>query len=113
MVIEVVAAEIGKCRGAYRQALASKLVTGSSVAQALQFVESGNAELGFVAFSQVVTAAAQHVWIVPAELYSPIRQDGVLLAHGQGNAAAEAFLAFLRSSEAQSMISEAGYGVAP
>lgn len=94
-------------------ALAPKLVTGASVAQALQFIDSGNAELGFVAFSQVVTAAPRHVWIVPEELHAPIRQDAVLLVHGQGNAAARAFLQFLQTPRARRMITAAGYGLPP
>ena len=90
-------------------ALAPKLVTGQNITQALQFVESGNAELGFVAASQV--AGKRGVWIVPADLYRPIRQDAVLLKAGQGNPAATAFLDFLRSDAAIAVIKAAGYDV--
>lgn len=87
--------------------LAPKLVIGQNITQALQFVESGNAELGFVAASQVVGKPS--VWLVPADLYGPIRQDAVLLKAGEGNPAATAFLDFLRSGAARSVIEAAGY----
>lgn len=92
-------------------ALAPKLVTGENITQTLQFVESGNAELGFVAASQVVGKAS--VWLVPAELHQPVRQDAVLLKAGEGNRAAEAFLRFLKSAEAKDLIRAAGYSVEP
>jgi molybdate transport system substrate-binding protein len=82
------------------ETLAPKLVTGENISQALQFVESGNAELGLLAASQV--AGKDNVWMVPAEFYEPIRQD----------AAAQGFLAFLKSPEAAAVIEAAGYAVA-
>ena len=90
-------------------AIAGKLVTGESITQTLQFVESGNAELGFVAASQVVGKAG--VWIVPAALYQPIRQDAVLLNFGAANPAATAFIDFLKSETAVAVIEAAGYVV--
>ena len=90
-------------------ALAPKLVTGQNITQTLQFVESGNAELGFVAASQVV--GKWRVWIVPADLHEPIRQDAVLLKAGEGNPAATAFLDFLKSDAAIAVIEAAGYVV--
>jgi molybdate transport system substrate-binding protein len=90
-------------------ALAPKLVTGTSIAQALQFVETGNAELGFVAASQVT--GKPNVWLVPAELHTPIAQGAVLLKTGESNPVASAFLSYLRSSEAIAIIEAAGYGV--
>ncbi|MGV8834165.1 MAG: molybdate ABC transporter substrate-binding protein [Devosia sp.] len=91
------------------EALAGKLVTGQNISQTLQFVDSGNAEVGFVAASQVSGRAG--VWLVPPGLYSPIEQDGVLLNLGASNPAAMAFLAFLRSGAAVAMIEAAGYRV--
>jgi molybdate transport system substrate-binding protein len=91
------------------KAITPKLVTGENITQALQFVESGNAELGFVAQSQVVGRAS--VWLVPPDLYQPIRQDAVLLKAGEANPAAAAFLQFLRSDAAVSVIEAAGYVV--
>jgi molybdate transport system substrate-binding protein len=93
------------------QTLAAKFVTGGNVSQALQFVESGNAELGFVALSQVLGKDQDLVWIVPAELYGPIRQNAVLLRAGQSNEAASAFLNFLKSPEAVAIIEQGGYAV--
>jgi molybdate transport system substrate-binding protein len=95
-------------------ALATKLVTGESIAQAFQFVSTGNAELGFVALSQVAQpgkpAAGSH-WLVPQNLYAEIRQDAVLLKAGEKNAAAAALLAYLKSPAAQELIRSFGYGI--
>ncbi len=87
-----------------------KLVQGNSIAQTFQFVSTGNAELGFVALAQVITDSAGSRWAVPAGLHKPIRQDAVMLRHGAGNAAATAFLKFLKGSEASTIIERYGYG---
>jgi molybdate transport system substrate-binding protein len=95
-------------------ALQPKLVQGDSIAQTLQFVATHNAELGFVALSQLSApgkpAGGSH-WLVPAELHEPIRQDAVLLKRGQDSEAARAALAFLRSAKAPAIIEAYGYGV--
>jgi molybdate transport system substrate-binding protein len=91
------------------EALAGKQVVGENISQALQFIESGNAELGFVALSQVIDRPASQVWHVPAALYAPIRQDAVLLKTGESEPAAQAFLAFLRSDEGKAIIAAYGY----
>lgn len=93
-------------------AVQNKLVLGENIAQTLQFVATGNAELGFVAFSQIQDsgkAPSGSFWLPPQSLYDPIRQDAVLLARGQGNAAARQFLEFLRSQPAREMIRAYGY----
>lgn len=92
-------------------ALTPKIVTGESIAQTVLFVESGSADLGFVALSQVVGKPENSFWIVPPDLYSPIRQDAVLLRAGEGNPGARAFLEFLRSNEATAIVSQFGYVV--
>jgi molybdate transport system substrate-binding protein len=92
--------------------LATKQVTGENISQTLQFVDSGNAELGFVALSQVIDKPAAEVWRVPAEDYQPILQDAVLLKAGESDPAAKAFLDFLRSDEATAIIESFGYEVA-
>jgi molybdate transport system substrate-binding protein len=93
-------------------ALAPKLVTGESVGQTLQFVDSGNAELGFVALSQVIDKPSEQVWIVPGELYRPNRQDAVLLKTGADDTVARTFLDFLGGDEAQAIIESYGYDLA-
>lgn len=89
--------------------LQPKLVEGATITQAYQFVETGNAELGFVALSQLTGPATGSRWLVPQELYSPIRQDAVLLKTGASNEAATGFIAFLRSPEARVIIEKYGY----
>src|SRR5690606_18222650 len=89
------------------EALEPKVVQGENISQTLQFVESGNAELGFVAASQVLGKGDQ--WLVPAELHEPIAQGAVLLKEGEGNPAAVAFIDFIRSGAAVAVIEAAGY----
>ena len=94
--------------------LQGRLVLGENIAQTYQFVASGNAELGFVALSQVQEAGKPGPgsrWLVPQALYDPIRQDAVLLARGSGNAAAKALLEFLRTPQAREAIRAAGYAL--
>ncbi len=91
------------------EALTPKLVTGESISQTLQFVDSGNAELGFVALSQVIDKPATQVWRVPGALYQPIAQDAVLLETGADNPVAQAFLDFLKSAEGKAIIARYGY----
>jgi molybdate transport system substrate-binding protein len=91
------------------ESLAPKLVIGENISQTLQFVDTGNAELGFVAASQIVGKASQ--WIVPAELHDPIVQDAVLLKTGEANPVASEFLEYLKSDGALAIIEGAGYTV--
>lgn len=95
-------------------ALGPRLVTAESIAQAYQFVLTGNAELGFMAWSQVVGAPGKPVpgshWRVPAALHAPILQDAVLLKSGENSAAAAALLAYLKSAPARAVIQAYGYG---
>lgn len=93
-----------------------RFVQGENIAQAFQFVSTGNAELGFVALSQVAVpgqAPRGSHWVVPERLYRPIRQDAVLLKRGEGQPAAEALMRFLRSAQARQIIQTWGYGLAP
>ncbi|MDF2766513.1 MAG: modA [Rhodospirillales bacterium] len=92
------------------EAVEPKLVRGEDIGQTYQFVASGNAELGFVALSQVLDASGSR-WEVPQDLYTPIRQQAALLEPGEGNAAAKALLDYLRSEPAREIIRAAGYGV--
>ena len=90
-------------------ALRPKLVKGSNIAQAYQFAQTGNAELGFVALSQVAGSKDGSRWEVPADLYAPIRQDAVLLKSGADSRTARAFLDFLKGPEAAAIIQKYGY----
>ena len=91
--------------------LKARIVQGSSITQAYQFTETGAAELGFVALSQVVDKPGGSRWIVPETLHDPIDQGAVLLSPGDKNPAARAFLAFLRGPEAKAIILRYGYTV--
>lgn len=91
--------------------LGPKLVTGQNVSQALQFVDSGNAEIGFVSLSQVIGKSESQFWLVPPEYYFPIRQDAVLLRPGEANEAALDFVAFLTSGTAHEIIGRYGYDI--
>ncbi|MCW5656685.1 MAG: molybdate ABC transporter substrate-binding protein [Burkholderiaceae bacterium] len=89
-----------------------RFVQGENIAQTFQFVSSGNADLGFVALSQVMKNGQVQqgsAWIVPADLHEPIRQDAVLLAHGKDNVAAQALLDHLKSDAARKVIRSYGY----
>lgn len=116
-----------------------KLVTAESIAQAYQFAFTGNAEVGFVALSQVIGAGPPRAderplggpppkaaggqsslpgkpvigsyWRVPANLYGEIRQDAVLLKAGEKNPAAAALLGYLKSETARKLIRDFGYGL--
>lgn len=90
----------------------NKFVTGENIAQTYQFVASGNAELGFVALSQVMLngkLSSGSAWLVPASLHSPIRQDAALLKRGENNAAARALLDYLNTPAALATIRSYGY----
>lgn len=96
------------------QMLEPKLVQGENIAQTYQFVSTGNAELGFVALSQVfkdgkITEGS--AWIVPAELHEPIRQDAVILKSCEGNAAASAFMDYLKRDTVKAIIRSFGYAI--
>lgn len=92
--------------------LQPKIVQGESITQTYQFVQSGNAELGFVALSQVIKdgkIGSGSGWIVPASMYATIRQDAVVTAAGKGKPAAEALMKYLKSDKAKAVIKPYGY----
>jgi len=101
-------------RLALTDALAEKQVTGENISQAYQFVTTGNAELGFVALSQVMNRDGPirgSLWRVPQELYDPIAQDAVLLNRGLNNIAAQEFMRFMMSAEANGILANYGYSL--
>lgn len=94
--------------------LKGRIVQGENIGQTLQFVVSRNAQLGFVALSQIIGPPLKGTgsrWDVPEHLYEPILQQAVLLVRGQSKRGATAFLEFLKSPAAQNMIKRAGYGL--
>jgi molybdate transport system substrate-binding protein len=106
------AMEVLKARS-LTEMLTPKLVTAESLGQAFQFVSTGNAELGFLALSQVAVPGRAPVgsyWLVPASMYGEIRQDAVLLKAGEKNPAAAALLAYLKTAPAVALIKSFGYG---
>lgn len=94
--------------------LAPKLVQGENITQTYQFVATGNAELGFVALSQIYNDG-QHTagsyWIIPPALYPSRKQDVVLLSRGKGNPAAEALLAYSQREAAKGIFRSHGYNL--
>lgn len=98
--------------GLWKQ-VGARLLRGTSVAQAFQFVATGHAEVGFVAFSQVQVwqKAGGSLWEIPARYYAPIDQQAVLLEKGRESPAARAFLRFLRTPQARAVIARHGYQV--
>jgi molybdate transport system substrate-binding protein len=101
-----------KALGTY-EAVQPKIVTAENITQAYQFISSGNAELGFVALSQVLKDGKMEgsAWLVPANLYTPIRQDAVVLEPGKGRAAVEALMKFLKGDKARAIIKSFGYAL--
>lgn len=92
--------------------LSSRLVQGEDVGQTLQLVATGNAPLGFVAFSQIKSLPPERQgswWVVPSGHHRPVDQQAVLLMRGADNPAARAFLDFLKSPEGRAIVREAGY----
>ncbi|HLA33507.1 MAG TPA: molybdate ABC transporter substrate-binding protein [Rhodocyclaceae bacterium] len=93
-------------------AIQTKFVQAENIAQAHQFVATGNAELGFIALSQISKdgkIAAGSAWIVPAHLHQAIRQDAVMLTKGKDNPAAQAWLNYLKSDKAKTIVKSFGY----
>jgi molybdate transport system substrate-binding protein len=104
------AVETLKKLGLYER-LQPKIVEGNNIAQTYQFIDTGNAEIGFVALSQIIGNDVGSRWLVPQELYAPIDQDAVLLATGASNPAAEAFVAFLKGPETRAIVEKYGYEI--
>jgi len=94
------------------EATKAKIVEGQNITQAYQFVSTGNAELGFVALSQIYKdgkVSSGSAWIVPASMHEPIKQDAVILNKGKDNAAAKALVEYLKGPKAAAVIKSYGY----
>ncbi len=94
------------------QELQAKFVQGENIAQTFQFVHTENAQLGFVALSQIYAdgkVTQGSAWIVPSNLHNPIQQDAVLLTAGKNNIAATSLLTYLKSEKVKTLIRSYGY----
>ena len=94
------------------ESVQSRLVLGESLGQTIGFIESGNAELGFLALSQVLDPKMKGKggrWDVPINLHEPIKQDVVLLTKGKNNPAANALMEFMGGPQAKAIIERYGY----
>lgn len=92
--------------------LSPKLVQGESIGQTYHFIHTGNAELGFVALSQVLQGGklkSGSMWVIPQAFYLPIRQDAVVLSRGAANPAAQALVELLKSPSIKDLIRSYGY----
>ena len=95
-----------------RATLQPRFVQGENIAQTFQFVSSGNAEIGFVALSQVFERGELKrgsVWVVPVSLHAPIRQDAVILRRARDNPAARALMKYMKGDNARAIIAAYGY----
>jgi molybdate transport system substrate-binding protein len=105
------AIEVMRQMGVFKD-IQPKLVQGENIAQTYQFIASGNAQLGFVALSQVMTdgkLTQGSGWPVPPGLHAPILQDAILLTPGRNNPAARALLGYLQGEKARAIIRASGY----
>lgn len=93
-------------------AIKPKFVQGENIGQTYQFAATGNAELGFVALSQVMEDGKikfGSAWVVPAEMHEPIRQDAIVLNNAKDNVAAKALMDYLKGDKARAIITAYGY----
>lgn len=94
--------------------VAERLVLGENIAQAAQFVESGNAQVGFVALAHAMAPSMQgkgKYWMIPADAYPPLDQGVLLIAHAQHGQDARAFLEYIKSEEAAAIMKKYGFGM--
>ena len=102
-----------KHEGLYQQ-VSDRLVMGENVSQAAQFVESGNAQVGFVALAHAVAPAMQgkgKYWQIPAEAYPPLDQGVVVLSHSQHKKDAAAFVEYIKTEPAASVLRKYGFAL--
>ena len=91
------------------QDMEEKLVRGENIAQTFQFAKSGNAKLGFVSYSQILSlnsSSEGSYWLVPQSMYQPIEQQAILL---KDSSLGKDFLSFIKSDEALDIIKRNGY----
>jgi molybdate transport system substrate-binding protein len=94
--------------------VSSRLVVGENVSQAAQFVESGNAQAGLIALSHALAPAMKdkgRYWVVPLDAYPTLNQAAVVLSKSKQQDAARRFLNFIRSPEANSLLTKYGFSL--
>jgi molybdate transport system substrate-binding protein len=102
-----------KHAGLYDQ-IADRLVLGENISQAAQFVESGNAQVGFVALAHVIAPEMKgkgKYWVVPADFYPPLAQGVVVLTHSQHKKEAEEFVDYIKSKAAVEVLRSYGFSL--
>ena len=105
------AEQVLRKKGFWEQ-IQNRLVRGENISQTFQFVMTGNADIGFIALSQLrKNQGLGFSWIVPQELYDPIKQQGILLKRAKTNKAARQFLNFIKSNRIQKQIESYGYSL--
>lgn len=107
------AVETLKHAGLYDR-FADKFVTGENISQAAQFVESGNAQAGFVALAHAIAPAMQgkgKYWEVPSDDYSPLAQGAVVISGSSHKKQAEQFLEFIKSKRAKDILQKYGFTI--
>ena len=98
------------------QALQPKLVIGENIAQTVQFVQSGNAQIGIVSYASVLSprlrGSGSHYLIADTGM-APIEQGAIVTAHGTANPLAPRFVQFLSSPAARAILQRHGFGLPP
>mgnify|MGYP001473559841 CR=1 FL=1 len=105
------AVEALKHSGLYDR-LSSHFVIGENISQAAQFVESGNAQAGFVALAHAIAPAMRgkgKYWEVPADYYPPLAQGLVIVSHSRHEKEAEQFLQYIKTKEAADVLQRYGF----
>jgi len=105
------AEQVLRKKGFWEQ-IQNRLVRGENISQTFQFVMTGNADIGFIALSQLrKTQGLGFSWLVPQEWHDPIQQQGILLKRAKRNKAARKFLNFIKSNRIQKQIESYGYSL--
>jgi len=97
-----------------KSATEAKWVQGENIAQTYQFVFTGNADLGFVALSQIMEhgqISTGSYWLVPDNLHSPLHQDAQILLPGKDSPATHQFMKFVTTAKAKSIMASYGYKI--
>jgi len=102
-----------KQSGIYDQ-IKDRLVLGENVSQAAQFVESGNAQAGFVALAHAAAPTMEgkgKYWIVPPDTYPPLAQGVIVVSRSQRKKEAKDFLEYLQSPEISQLLVKYGFTI--